>query len=91
MTDELPSYLNINDPKEYFHDKNSVFEYFTINEYTNLCANNQFKLLNFNILSLNPNKTKFKAFLSSVNSYHSFLILSETWINPYSIDISNID
>ena len=92
MTDELPAYLNNYDPDEFFHNNNSVCEYFTTNEYTNFCASNQFQfnLLNFNIRSLNANRNKFEALLSYVNSNHNFLILSETWINPNSVNFRDV-
>ena len=82
------------DPDLNFFSANHECEFYSVNQYATLCSNSdrfKFKLLNFNIRSFHANFDKFEAFLETVNFFHDFIVLSETWSNSDTVSLTNID
>ena len=50
-----------------------------------------FSLINFNVRSLNSNKTYLDTLLESLNNTFQIIKLTETWVTPDIIELSNIE
>jgi hypothetical protein len=79
------------------HNKNAInsCKYYTIDEINRLNSKNdrekKFKMFHLNIRSMAKNYTMFQNTLAITDTKYDVIILSETWLKPYNVDIYKLE